>query len=171
MLAQTEPRNTYGVNQYKWLPLQVGFTRVLSTFFEQHEVLWINALRLISAAVTTDCNATFGRTLQENFAKIESYPLAEANKYFTYLESAISVHSDIVSRPALSTGELPAIVTAASSNHYLESLEMLYSLSAVVRPAYPTIPIYYFDIGLEPHQKLEVYIKQDINFVHCKYNL
>ena len=145
--------------------LHVSYLHFSSTY-----ELKANILRLISATVPTVCNATFGRTLQENFAKIESYPLAEANKYFTYLESAISVHSDIVSGPALSLAELPVIVTAASSNHYLESLEMLYSLSVVVRPAYPSIPVFYFDIGLEPRQKTEVNLDSKCVFLYALYS-
>ena len=112
---------------------------------------------MISAVIQPVCNAKFGRTLRENIAKIKSYNLSEANKYFKLLNSVVPFHNDIANRPGLSTGDLPVIVTAASGNHYLESLEMLYSLKAVVMPAYPTIPVYYFDLGLEPHQKKEVH--------------
>ena len=111
---------------------------------------------LVSAVPQAVCNATFGRTLGENIAKIESYELSPADKYFKYLPSPGLLYSSVINQTELSTVELPIIVTAASSNHYLESLEMLYSLAEVVRPAYPVIPVYYYDLGLEPHQKTEV---------------
>ena len=127
---------------------------------------------LISAVPQAVCNASFGRTLGENIAKIESYELSPADKYFKYLDSPGQLYSSIVNHTELSAVELPIIVTAASSNHYLESLDMLYRLAEVVRPAYPVIPVYYYDLGLEPQQKTEVYLEQGSSlrtFTNCMY--
>ena len=38
--------------------------------------------------------------------------------------------------------------TAASSNHFEESLDAI----ASVQTYFPTVPLYYYDLGLEPHQ-------------------
>ena len=102
------------------------------------------------------CNATFGRTLEENIAKIKSYRLSTADKYFKDLDSPTPHHNKTLKQPGSTTDELPVIATAASSYHYFESVEMLTSLATVIRPTYPTIPVYYYDLGLEPDQKKEV---------------
>ena len=114
----------------------------------------VYGLNVLISAVSSQsvCNATFGRTLQDNIAKVKSYRLSPADKYFKDLDS----QTPLPNRTLEATVELPIIVTAASSNHYLESVEMLNSLAAVVRSAYPTIPVYYYDLGLELDQKIEV---------------
>ena len=118
-------------------------------------------LNVFLSAVSSQavCNATFGRTLEENIAKIKSYRLSRADKYFKDLDSPTPRHNKTLKQSGSATDELPVIVTAASSNHYLESVEMLTSLATVIRPTYPTIPVYYYDLGLEPAQKIEVNIE------------
>ena len=54
--------------------------------------------------------------------------------------------------------EIPVLVSAVSSNHFEEALELCENLNDVVRPAYPTAPLFIFDLGLKPEEILQVYI-------------
>lgn len=95
------------------------------------------------------CNATFGKTIEENIEKIKSYKLSEADRYFQNIDSQNAVPKTIFKGPGTSNIEVPTIVTGSSSNHFLESLEMLRSLDEVVRPEYRAIEVFYYDLGLE----------------------
>lgn len=102
------------------------------------------------------CTATFGKTLEENIEKIKSYNLSEADKYFYDIDLP-SPKTEIIFKGAKSSDiEIPTVLTGASGNHYLESLEMLESLNTVVRSEYRNLQVFYYDLGLEPKQLEEV---------------
>ena len=52
--------------------------------------------------------------------------------------------------------EIPVMATAASSNHYDEAGMLIENLNTVVRPAYPSMQLYFFDIGLKDWQREQV---------------
>ena len=53
--------------------------------------------------------------------------------------------------------EYPAIVTALSSTHYLEGLQLVENVNTVVRKKYPKVLLIMFDIGLSTSQREEVH--------------
>ena len=108
----------------------------------------------------------FGKTLEENIEKIKSYNLSEADPYFHDLDAEDVMPEVVLKGPGTSNIEVPTIATGASSNHFLESLEMLKSLNKVVRPAYKTIQVFYYDLGLGPEEQDQVGM---FNFLilHC----
>ena len=102
------------------------------------------------------CDATFGKTLEENIDKVKSYNLSEADPYFHDLDPLDTTPKVILKGPETSDIEVPTVVTGASHNHFLESLEMLKGLNKVVRSAYKTIEVFYYDLGLESEEKDQV---------------
>ena len=62
----------------------------------------------------------------------------------------------ILKRPDTSNIEIPAIVSGASSNHVHEVVTMFETLNKVVRPAYPTMKVHFFDLGLSSSDRSKV---------------
>ena len=61
----------------------------------------------------------------------------------------------------------PIIVTAASANHFTESLALLVNLNCSIRRMFPKMELIYFDIGLLPQQREE--IKRYCNCTFVKF--
>ena len=51
---------------------------------------------------------------------------------------------------------IPALVTACSANHFLESMELVLNIKNVIRPAYKDIRFFYYDMGLTDKQRNKV---------------
>lgn len=51
---------------------------------------------------------------------------------------------------------IPALVTASSANHFSESMELVWNINNVVRPAYKNIKFFFYDMGLTDRQIREV---------------
>ena len=62
------------------------------------------------------------------------------------------------------TRRYPTIVTAASSNHFTESMALLVNLNCTLRRMFPDIELIYFDIGLSSNQREEVK-----RYCHCTF--
>ena len=101
------------------------------------------------------CNARFCPTTEWNIRKIQSYNFSKAETYLQQLEPKGTLEA-IYKGPGTSNIEIPVLVGAASSNHYHEVLGLFKNLNEVVRPAYPSIKIFYYDLGLRPEQTSEV---------------
>lgn len=97
------------------------------------------------------CTAKFGKTLEENIEKIKSVDMSAADTYFRDLEPT-ETPEIIYKEPGTTNIEVPTIATGASSNHFQESLGMLKTLKRIIWPAYKTVEVYYFDLGLEPDE-------------------
>ncbi|WAR12496.1 hypothetical protein MAR_026676 [Mya arenaria] len=85
------------------------------------------------------CNATFRQPEADNFRKIESYRFPGVDQLFP------------PTTPGYSSGPVPgdeivspALVTAFSSNHYLESKFLFKNIDDVVRPQYPDVKLLTF---------------------------
>ena len=59
--------------------------------------------------------------------------------------------------------ELPVIVTGASMNHMHEVEALFERLNTLVRPDYPSIKVYFYDLGLTSWQRAEV---SSVSFEH-----
>ncbi|XP_052816750.1 uncharacterized protein LOC128243189 isoform X2 [Mya arenaria] len=116
------------------------------------------------------CNATFRQPDADNFRKIESYRFTGVDRYIAELFPTTT--------PGLSSGPVagddivsPALVTAFSSNHYLESKFLFKNIEYVVRPQYPDVKVIVYGLGLSNgvKQKLLAFCKCEIrefNFDH-----
>ena len=51
--------------------------------------------------------------------------------------------------------EIPAFVTAFSSNHFKEGRALIYNFNETVRRRYPKLKLYVFDIGLSQEEASE----------------
>ena len=106
------------------------------------------------------CNAKFGRTPTDNLEKIKSYNFSSAEKFLRTINLASlspDSQSNVVPKQAgTSTVELPTIVTAASSNHFDESMIMLQKLNSGIRSKYKEVELFYFDLGLEAEEVIKV---------------
>ena len=114
------------------------------------------SLRLLSES-SGQCTAKFGKTLEENIEKIKSVDMSAADTYFRDLEPK-ETPEIIYKEPGTTNIEVPTIATGASSNHLQESLGMLKTLKRIIWPAYKTVEVYYFDLGLEPDEVDQVTI-------------
>ncbi|XP_052816744.1 uncharacterized protein LOC128243184 isoform X1 [Mya arenaria] len=109
------------------------------------------------------CNATFRQADADNFRKIESYRFPGVDRYTAELFPTTT--------PGLSSGPVtgddivsPALVTAFSSNHYLESKFLFKNIDDVVRPQYPDVKVIVYGLGLSTgvKQKLLTFCKCEI---------
>ena len=76
------------------------------------------------------------------------------NRYLDRLSlDELSIHNLAISHV---TRRYPTIVTAASSNHFRESMALLINLNCTIRRMFPGIKLIYFDIGLLSNQRKEV---------------
>ena len=64
--------------------------------------------------------------------------------------------------------DIPAFVTAFSSNHFEEGRAMLYNFNETVRRRYPNLKLYFFDIGLTKEEALEASAFRYIFFISTK---
>ena len=98
------------------------------------------------------CDAGFGATIEDDMKKIKSIDFSMAAPYLKKLKPIgnpeIFFHKNGV--------EIPVMATAASSNHYDEAGMLIENLNTVVRPAYPSMQLYFFDIGLKDWQREQV---------------
>ena len=98
------------------------------------------------------CDAGFGATIEDDMKKIKSIDFSMAAPYLNKLKPIgnpeIFFHKNGV--------EIPVMATAASSNHYDEAGMLIENLNTVVRPAYPSMQLYFFDIGLKDWQREQV---------------
>lgn len=114
-----------------------------------HRERFINSLKEILQNET--CNETFGKTQEEDIEKIKSYPLDVADKYLMDL-----VPTSKPGKFYKGETELPVIVTGASMNHMHEVEALFERLNTLVRPDYPSIKVYFYDLGLTSWQRAEV---------------
>ena len=52
--------------------------------------------------------------------------------------------------------EIPVFVGGASSNHMGEALRLIKHLNKDIRPAYPTLKLFFYDLGLTATEYKEV---------------
>ena len=100
------------------------------------------------------CEAKFCSTLEGNMRKIKSYNFTKAEPYLQYLIPQKNRKRIWTNRNSTNI-ELPVIVTGACNNHYMEALDLLHNLKTVVFPVYKT-DLVFFDLGLNPEQRLKV---------------
>ena len=62
--------------------------------------------------------------------------------------------------------DIPAFVTAFSSNHFEEGRAMLYNFNETLRRRYPKLKLYFFDIGLKKEEAFEASIFRYIFFIY-----
>ena len=113
---------------------------------------------LLLLSTTNSCNYHFGRTLEEDLRKIDSYYLPEAKPYLKKLFPEDFKVSDakhhvgsVQMNPSLPS--IPTLVTGSSANHFLESMELVSNIKNVVRSTYKDIKFYYYDMGLTSKQR------------------
>lgn len=112
--------------------------------------------RLTELSSNVNCTAKFGKTWAEDIQKIQSYPLSSVNHYLRQLDPVPSPRI-FHSREGQETGvEIPVLVSGASSNHYEEGNLFIYHLNSVVRPSYPSVPFYFFDLGMKHWQTQKI---------------
>ena len=118
-------------------------------------------LVLLSSTDLSPCNYSFGKTLEEDLRKIDSYHLPEANPFLNKLlpgnfkaKDAKYYVGDVAIDQSLPS--IPAFVTACSANHFLESMELVLNIKNVVRPANKDIKFFYYDMGLTERQRNKV---------------
>ena len=106
------------------------------------------------------CSAKFGITPEEDLEKIKNYNFSSAEKFLKTINLASmspdSRSNSVPKQTGTFTIELPTIVTAASSNHFEESMIMLQQLNSGVRSKYKDIELFYFDLGLEAEEVIKV---------------
>ena len=109
------------------------------------------------SAITQDtpCEATFCPTTEGNKRKIDSYDIGKAEPYMKDLQPNRTTKV-IMKGSGTSSIEIPVFVSGLSSNHFYEGLELLEYLNNFVRPKYPTIEIYMFDLGLTANESRQV---------------
>ena len=77
----------------------------------------------------------------------------------TQLEPKPSLES-IFKGPGTSNIEIPVFVGGASSNHMGEAVRLINHLNRDIRPAYPTLKLFFYDLGLTASQFQEVCFAQ-----------
>lgn len=97
------------------------------------------------------CEAKFCKTTTGNQRKIASYNFSRADPYLPQLEPSSNLEA-IFKVPGTSGIEIPVLVGGCSSNHFHENLGLVRNLNTVLRPAYPTTKLFFFDLGLQPNQ-------------------
>ena len=100
---------------------------------------------------SSSCNFDFGKTLEEDLRKIDSLKFPEAKPYLQNLfpkdfkvKDAKYHVGGVQMDPSLPS--IPTLVTGSSSNHFLESMELVSNIKNVVWPAYKDIKFYYYDL-------------------------
>ena len=101
------------------------------------------------------CRETLGDSFNDGIRKIKTYPLQPAEKYLEILKP--TSHPELLFKENdKNTVELPVILSAASSDHLYEVESMFLNLNTVVRKAYPTIKVVFYDLGLSKWEKIKV---------------
>ena len=113
---------------------------------------------LFLAAISEDtpCKTRFCPTQEGNKRKIDSYNFCKAEPYLKQLEAHTPLEM-LTKGQDTSSIEIPVFVSGTSSNHFQEALLMLDNLNKVVRPAYPTAKLYFFDLGLRTSEVSQVF--------------
>ena len=90
-------------------------------------------------------------TLQQNidFIKTYAFPNDVASNFLSYFGLTDMIVPN-------TTCDIPVIGTAASSNHFTESLLMLEHLQRKLFRRYETLRVYYYDLGLLSWQRNRV---------------
>ncbi|XP_060075562.1 uncharacterized protein LOC132555229 [Ylistrum balloti] len=98
-------------------------------------------------------------TLTENMDIVSKYQFTVPQKYLQRL-SLDQNGIDRLSKAVLNPAKYPIFVTAASSNHYGESIAMINNYHKLLN-VHPELKMIYFDIGLsaEQHKKMKLYCK------------
>ena len=92
-----------------------------------------------------------------------SYNFAKAKPYIQNL----TIHGDREGTFKLGTipgVEIPTVVSATSSNHFLEAMNMIDKFNNLVRPAYKNIQLFIYDIGLQDSEHQQVSEEQVLAF-------
>ena len=100
----------------------------------------------------------------QDLLKIDSYNFPDAQlhlkrllpKDFRIKEAKIYTKQGSYSDQSVPS--IPALVTAFSANHFTEGLMLIDNINTVVKPAYKSIKLYVFDIGLTSNQRKQVCI-------------
>ena len=103
-----------------------------------------------------NCTAKFGKTWAEDLQKIKSYPLSSVNYYLRQLDPVPSPRVLYSHEGPEGDLEAPVLVSGASSNHFEEVDLFINHLNSVIRPSYPNVPFYFFDLGMENWQSQKV---------------
>ncbi|KAK3585678.1 hypothetical protein CHS0354_020245 [Potamilus streckersoni] len=91
-------------------------------------------------------DSKFRETFEENCHLIQTYPIGDSGPYLKEL----GIAKDFVSFP---NPKIPVLVTAASSNHFLEVQALMQNLHSVVFPKYKNLKFIFYDIGLKENEK------------------
>lgn len=97
-----------------------------------------------------------------------SYNFAKAKPYIQNL----TIHGDREGTFKLGTipgVEIPTVVSATSSNHFLEAMNMIDKFNNLVRPAYKNIQLFIYDIGLQDSEHQQVKTKCNCTVVSFPY--
>ena len=101
--------------------------------------------------MTEECNASYESSFEENLNYIRAYNLSAATHYMEKLQ----LNEHPLSLTFLSQVRVPVIVTACSSNHFMENMGLLKNIETVVRPVYKDLKIVLFDLGLTKTEEIE----------------
>ncbi|KAK3585682.1 hypothetical protein CHS0354_020248 [Potamilus streckersoni] len=91
-------------------------------------------------------DSKFRETFEENCHFIQTYPTGDSGPYL----KEIGLSRDFVDFPNF---RIPVLVTAASSNHFLEVQALMRNLHSVVFPKYKNLKFIFYDIGLKENEK------------------
>ncbi|KAL3883555.1 hypothetical protein ACJMK2_029808 [Sinanodonta woodiana] len=90
-------------------------------------------------------DSTFRRTFEANCNVVKKYPVGDSGPYLQ--ELGLSRNFVEFLNPSI-----PVIVTAASSNHFLEVQALMQNLHSVVFPKYKNVKFIFYDIGLSKNE-------------------
>ncbi|KAL3883569.1 hypothetical protein ACJMK2_029821 [Sinanodonta woodiana] len=90
-------------------------------------------------------DSKFKGTFEANCNFVKKYPIGDSGPYLQELGLA----SDFVDSP---NPRIPVIVTAASSNHFLEVQALMQNVHSVVFPKYKNVKFIFYDIGLSVNE-------------------
>ncbi|XP_063442621.1 uncharacterized protein LOC134722916 [Mytilus trossulus] len=114
---------------------------------KQNEIKASNILSINNRS----CKRKFHTRMDDNMQTVLNYPVVRqmSKKFkdiFNFFEKPVVIGNETV----------PVIVTAASSNHYRESLVMINTFKKNILPRYAGIKLIIFDLGLTSYQKKEI---------------
>ncbi|KAK3590851.1 hypothetical protein CHS0354_024589 [Potamilus streckersoni] len=111
--------------------------------------VWNTQTVFQSERVKYSCDAEFGKTLKEDEAVVAGYSKGNVDPYKKFLQLEYTT-------TRMSNRTVPVIGTAASANHFEESMYMMQNLQKMVLPFYKDMTVLYYDLGLTEKQRLEV---------------
>ncbi|KAK3585687.1 hypothetical protein CHS0354_020253 [Potamilus streckersoni] len=91
-------------------------------------------------------DSKFKRTFEDNCQFVKNYPIGDSIPYLQELGLAKSFHD-------FPNPKIPVVVTAASSDHFLEVQAQMQNLHSVVLPRYKNLKFIFYDLGLKEHEK------------------